>query len=116
MILARVFDVFRRHAPEEAPDLSVPWVCRILRRNRHATGMPADVLRDCWRGCAVCGAKLPQVRAESRLPVRELDVLQAHDGAREALAQARITYLPFVRSLAANEVRLTRKQSESIQK
>ncbi len=73
-LLSRVAGVFRRrHAPEDAPD---PWVwsdakrilhypeCprarNILRRNRHTTGIPIDVLRDCWRGCEVCGAKLPQ--------------------------------------------------------
>ncbi len=114
MILARVFGVFRRHAPEEVPDPSVPWVwsdakrilhypeCprarRILRRNRHATGMLADVMRYCSRGCRVCGAKLPQGAMQN-----------AH-------SQARIEHPPIVRELADTWLSQTRAEAESTRK
>lgn len=74
-LLARLAGAFRRRPARAAADDAVPWVwseekrvlhypeCprarNILRANRRATGMPADVARACWRGCRVCGAKLP---------------------------------------------------------
>jgi hypothetical protein len=88
--LARIFSVFRRHRPQDAPDLTVPWAwssakrvlhhpecpCaqNILRQNLRYSGYPADVLASCRRGCRVCGAKMPaDAPRRAALPPRDAD-------------------------------------------